>query len=261
MGLPPDILEFYDTEIRRGKSILASNYRIVSDENAQRAIGPVPSADHNWIDFVNWNAAPVSEVIEAQIEWYQTVGHSLRWKIHSHDAPPGIGDRLLTRGFKPDEECTVMILDVSRFQSSVPEGIEYLLLTNPDRLDEELRPVATLVWTEDVDDLMTAFACEMRDIDDHLSFYAAKREGETVGCGLVRYNERMTFGGLFAGSTVPAERGKGIYRGIVSVRVVDAQNRGVNYLYTEAGPMSRPILERLGFEPVSELINYVFEVV
>ena len=48
--------------------------------------------------------------------------------------------------------------------------------------------------------------------------------------------------------------------GMVATRVNDARRTQANYLSTEAGPMSRPILERLGFKDVSTITNYVFEV-
>ena len=45
---------------------------------------------------------------------------------------------------------------------------------------------------------------------------------------------------------------------MVAARVADAAARGVKYLYTEAGSMSLPILERLGFVPISTITNHVF---
>ena len=105
---------------------------------------------------------------------------------------------------------------------------------------------------------MNALQSEMRDMGDRIRVYVARgRHGDTVGGGLIRYNQRKTFGGLFAGATVPEERGKGVYRGIVATRVEDAREFGAPYLYTEAGPMSLPILERIGFMEVSTITNYV----
>lgn len=61
--------------------------------------------------------------------------------------------------------------------------------------------------------------------------------------------------GLFlgGGATLPGARGRGAYRALVRARWDEAVRRGTPALAIHAGEMSRPILERLGFEPVCEL--------
>ncbi len=58
---------------------------------------------------------------------------------------------------------------------------------------------------------------------------------------------------LFGGATLPAARGRGAYRALVAARAAEAEQRGTPTLVTHAGQMSRPILERLGFEPVARI--------
>ena len=58
---------------------------------------------------------------------------------------------------------------------------------------------------------------------------------------------------LFGGATLPSARGRGAYRALVAARAREAAERGTPVLVTHAGQMSRPILERLGFTPVSRI--------
>jgi predicted acetyltransferase len=58
---------------------------------------------------------------------------------------------------------------------------------------------------------------------------------------------------LFGGATVEPARGRGAYRALVAARAREAQERGTPALVVHAGAMSRPILERLGFEQVSRI--------
>jgi GNAT superfamily N-acetyltransferase len=58
---------------------------------------------------------------------------------------------------------------------------------------------------------------------------------------------------LVGGATLPEARGRGCYRALVQARWEDAVRRGTPALVVQAGAMSRPILERLGFQLVSEL--------
>lgn len=57
-------------------------------------------------------------------------------------------------------------------------------------------------------------------------------------------------GYLMGGSTAAWARGRGAYRAVVRARWDEAVRRGTPALAVGAGPMSRPILERLGFQQV-----------
>ena len=58
---------------------------------------------------------------------------------------------------------------------------------------------------------------------------------------------------LYGGATVPRARGRGAYRALIRARWDDAVSGGSPALITQGGSMSRPILERLGFEPVGHV--------
>lgn len=58
---------------------------------------------------------------------------------------------------------------------------------------------------------------------------------------------------LLGGGTLASDRGSGYYTALVHARWHDAVGRGTPLLCTVAGKMSRPILERLGFEQVGEI--------
>ena len=57
-------------------------------------------------------------------------------------------------------------------------------------------------------------------------------------------------GYLLGGATAEWARGRGAYRAVVRARWDAAVERGTPALAVGAGSMSRPILERLGFEQV-----------
>ncbi|MYR23936.1 GNAT family N-acetyltransferase, partial [Streptomyces sp. SID6137] len=54
--------------------------------------------------------------------------------------------------------------------------------------------------------------------------------------------------------------GRGLYRALVAHRARIAAARGCRYLQVDASPMSRPILERLGFLPLSITTPYLYEI-
>jgi hypothetical protein len=58
---------------------------------------------------------------------------------------------------------------------------------------------------------------------------------------------------LYGGATAPRARGRGAYRALLRARWDEAVSRGTPVLITQGGSMSRPILERVGFERVGHV--------
>lgn len=62
---------------------------------------------------------------------------------------------------------------------------------------------------------------------------------------------------LFGGSVLEDARGRGVYRALVTARWEFAVRRGTPALTVQAGRLSRPVLERLGFQFIAPMPMYV----
>lgn len=62
---------------------------------------------------------------------------------------------------------------------------------------------------------------------------------------------------LFGGGVLADARGHGVYRALVNARWEAAVKLGTPALTVQAGRMSRPVLERLGFEFIASMLTYV----
>jgi GNAT superfamily N-acetyltransferase len=62
---------------------------------------------------------------------------------------------------------------------------------------------------------------------------------------------------LFGGGVLAEARGHGVYRALVGARWEAAVRHGTPALTVQAGRMSRPILERLGFAFIEVMATYV----
>lgn len=65
---------------------------------------------------------------------------------------------------------------------------------------------------------------------------------------------------LFGGCVLADARSRGVYRALVHARWKLAVERGTPALTVQAGRMSRPVLERLGFEFIVVMLTYVDDV-
>jgi GNAT superfamily N-acetyltransferase len=86
---------------------------------------------------------------------------------------------------------------------------------------------------------------------DVTATYLAFVDGEPVGAATAVFADAGVM--LLGGATLPHARGRGCYRALVQARWEDAVRRGTPALVVQAGVMSRPILEGLGFQLVSDL--------
>ena len=75
--------------------------------------------------------------------------------------------------------------------------------------------------------------------------------------GRVDLEPGLDFAGLFGGVTLPEFRKRGLYRATVARRAEIARERGYRWLYSDALPTSRPILEKLGFVRLTTTTPYV----
>ncbi|HZC74461.1 MAG TPA: GNAT family N-acetyltransferase [Gaiellaceae bacterium] len=164
-------------------------------------------------------------------------GHR-EWKYYSHDGPE-LRERLLAAGLVPEDEETVVVAEAA----SIPPP--------PD--DVELRLV-----TDEFVELAADVFGDRFDLPNRAVAVVAVVDGKPVSGGRVDFEDGVEFAGLFGGITLPEYRGRGLYRATVARRAEMARERGYRLLYSDALPTSRPILERLGFVPITTTTPYVF---
>jgi len=114
------------------------------------------------------------------------------------------------------------------------------------------------VWGGDEGKWIDSLVDERAADPDGLRIFIAEAGDLTVCAGWVRFPSGTDFGTLWGGATLPAWRGRGIYRALVAHRASLAVKRRRRYLEVDASDDSRPILERLGFVPVTTTTPYVW---
>jgi hypothetical protein len=175
----------------------------------------------------HWSAVlrpdrPVDELLA----WMREQQGYVEWKYYEHDGA-GLAERLLAAGLEPDEEETVLVAEAD----AIP----------PTDADVREAPDAFLDLAQAV------FGGERHPLPDDSVAVVAFVDGVPASGGRVDFEPGIEFAGLFGGITLPEFRGRGLYRATVATRAALARERGYRWLYVDALPTSRPILERLGF--------------
>ena len=167
------------------------------------------------------------------------------WEIGTHAEPSDLVDRLLALGLVDDEPTP---LAVGMVLTEAPNGAATGLDVRPAQTDEEhlaAERIAAIAFGGPVPTKIT------RKPDPRNTVYVAYLDGKPVARASASFSEHAV--SLFGGSTLPEARGHGAYRALVQARWEDAVARGTPALVTQASPMSRPILARLGFREVCEI--------
>lgn len=210
-----------------------------------------PGSTWNTVQRQRFELNELDEVLEEVRAHLRERGRTqTQWEVGS-SAPAGLVEALLDRGLRPDKDPYVVAL---------------VLTSEPPALGEEFtaRRVETLAELEAACEVQwEAFGSSPAEVEEARALlptlfaesttlrHAVWLDGELVCTGTASPSAYGLL--LYGGATRETARGRGAYRALIRARWDDAVALGTPALITQGGTMSRPILERLGFERVGEV--------
>jgi hypothetical protein len=210
-----------------------------------------PGSTWNTVQRQRFPVEQLDEVLEEVRATLRERGRTkTQWEVGS-SAPEGLVDALLERGVVPDKD---------------PYGVALVLTEEPPPIAPEFsaRRTETLEELEAACEVQwEAFGATPAEIEEGRALlperfadntnlrHAVWLDGEIVCTGTASPTEHGLL--LYGGATATRARGRGAYRALNRARWDDAVALGTPVLITQGGSMSRPILERLGFERVGEV--------
>ncbi len=256
---PKTLLAAYDAQLRAHvHDRLPDSIEIEWDGPLMRMTGFGDRGMVEYRDLGGAEGGELDELIARQIAYFAGRGQSFEWKLHGHDRPADLSERLRAAGFEPEDAETVVIARVSDLplESPPPDGVVVREVTERSGM-ARIAQLEEAVWDEDhtwLDDLW-----EERVADpEGLRIFVADAGDVAVSAGWVRFPSGTEFATLWGGATLAEWRGRGIYRALVAARARLAAELGRTYVETDASDDSRPILERLGFTAVTTTTPYVW---
>ena len=258
---PGDLLIAYDTQLRgRVPDRLPAGETVERDGPLVRFSGGPGQGFVLYRDLGGLEGAALDELIARQVRVFAERGERFEWKYHSHDLPADLPERLQRAGFVPEDMETIVVARVDSVagEPSLPEGVSLRQVTS--RADfERIGVLERAVWGEENDWLPDMLESEHAVDPDALTVTVAEADATIVCAAWIRYERGTEFATLWGGATLPEWRRRGIYRATVSYRAKLAKERDFRYLETDASDDSRPILERLGFVPLTTTTPYVWQ--
>ena len=177
-----------------------------------------------------------------------------QWEVGS-SAPDGLVDALLERGIVRDKDPYAVALVLTE---KPPRAAQRLIARRVETYEEFVAANAVQWEAFELDEKdigESRAALEQRYRETPNLMHAVWLDGELVCAGTAAPTEHGLL--LYGGATLKRARGRGAYRTLNRARWDDAVALGTPALITQGGSMSRPILERIGFERVGEVYMLV----
>ena len=211
-----------------------------------------PGKTWNTVQRQRMRAEEVDEVLAEVRTLLRARGRGkTQWEVGSSAEPPQLVELLLERGLVHDKDPYAVALVLPR-EPPLPQG--GLVARRVETFDEFVSAceVQWEAFESSPDEIAEARALlEDRWRESVILRHAVWLDGRLVCTGTAAPTAHGLL--LYGGATLPEARGRGAYRALLRARWDDAVSLGTPVLITQGGSMSRPILERLGFEPVGHV--------
>jgi GNAT superfamily N-acetyltransferase len=248
----------FDAQIRRNTRAGEPGAVVEADAGVLRWLAPgTQTSCITWSELTSDSA---DAVIAAQVRYFAARGTPVEWKLYDYDQPADLARRLLAAGFAADDEELMLVAETAGIGSDVtlPDGVRLDLVTGHAGV-EAMMAVHDLAFAGHRSaELGERLVTQLREAPELVQMVVAMAGDEPVSAARVEFIPGTDFAGLWGGGTVPAWRGRGIFRALVAYRADLAAARGYRYLQVDALPASQPILQRLGFKPVAATTPYVW---
>jgi GNAT superfamily N-acetyltransferase len=231
-------------------------------ENTGAYLLPRPSYETVVTDDYTYVAGPnnawVLDIREPNVEWARTESRRrgipiVEWWV-GWSSPPSLADDLLRQGLRPDDEP---VLTGMTCATEPPPAPRVEVRAN-ETATQYLEAIAVdwEVWQVPDAERAKRRTTEVERFDQDQAagtahHWAAFDDGRPVGFG--RGIDMEDGVALMGGAVLPEARGRGVYRALVHARWEHAAARGTPLLVVQAGPMSAPVLDGLGFERHGEI--------
>jgi GNAT superfamily N-acetyltransferase len=240
----------YDHEMRQDPPI-GPDESVERSPELVRVVGP-----RGWIAYSHLTPETAAACVEREADTIRRRGVPVEWKLYEHDGPPSLAALLAENGFVPDPPETLMAVDLNdRLDfGRPPDRVTVELIVDPAGLEEAGRVSKVAFGPGDGWDVSEYL---LRLGSPELAIFLARVDGVPAAAGRLDLPIGRSFASLWGGGTTPQFRGRGVYRALVAARAEVARSRGFQYLTVDALETSRPILERVGFQPLSRVVGWV----
>ncbi len=242
-------------------------------------------AKNGSIAMLMWHSLPsapdLRKWVVQELAWFRARTSTLLWKVYGHDSTETLKALLQELGGKPADDSVLHMASTASLCERLREHHSGATLQTgltrahimraqdvwidvwPESEDEQR------IWGEAYSQAAEALLPGPSDAQP-VRFWTAHLGAEPAACGagymvhgpgtqVAGVHEPTPVALLCGGAVREATRGQGVYKSLLKARAEWALSRGAQFMAIEASPMSAPIVQSLGFEPITSLVFYKFD--
>jgi GNAT superfamily N-acetyltransferase len=250
------ILTLYNEQVRRNPHPADPGAIVERESSLTRVLYEGGWAGVCWSEL---EGLDVEEVIAAEIRRFADRRVDWEWKHYSYDDPGELPERLVSAGFEEGELETVLVAEIGALQidHELPSGVEIELVSDAQGVGGLVRMLDE-VFGGGIPGMAEAMLAGITAEPRRTVALAAVVGGRPIAGGRVELEPGSDFVGLWGGATVPEWRSRGIFRALLARATALSAELGYRYVQLDAAPMSRPILEGLGFVELAKTRPYTY---
>ncbi len=183
------------------------------------------------------------------------------WWVGPSTQPSNLGARLEKSGFMVDEDSPGMAVKLGELNESlpVPDGLQVQHVSSDDEMQEWCLTMARgfEAPASKVDFMVESWYEFMRIVESSsLRAYLARLDGRPVATSLLKLGGGAA--GIYAVSTIPEARRKGIGARVTLYPLLQARAMGYKVGVLEASEMGLPMYRSLGFQEYCRITTYIY---
>lgn len=217
-----------------------------------------PEQYGSYIAYFSLTADNAQAVIEREKAYFLHLGKCFEWKTYDTDLPVDIQQMLVSNGFEQGDKESFMVLDLTSITAK-PVDESLIREVNDEQGIRDAIRVQEQVWGGSFDWQFQHLMTLKQQAPDELAIYVVYHQDQPVTSAWLTFNGESPFAGIWGGSTIESYRGRGFYSLLLNKRIAEAKARGKKYLIIDASDMSRPIVEKYGFQFITHTTGYEFD--
>ncbi len=222
-------------------------------------VGPISGSDISFVTAARLDEDNQDTAIARVVDLFRAERKEFGWFVTPASTPAGLPQALTRAGLRLEVEAAGMeLVDFSATDCDPPADVEIVRCSIADQADV----VAVVTNGYGAPPPVAEFHARhwlhpgsRSSIEVYLARNRATREPMALGVLLFMLDTPYAF--LWSGSTLPAYRGRGVYKSLISHRLARArENRATSVLVLATRNGSMPICSRFGFREICPLDLY-----
>lgn len=209
----------------------------------------------SFISFFELNDENIDSAIEREISYFTERDLSFEWKVYDTDLPISIDKKLISHGFEKGESESFMALSLHDLAMMDVDNDACVEVSDEQGIKDAIS-IQEQVWGGDFSGQLAQLINAKKSAPDDLTIYVIYENDLPVASGWIVYTRNSPFAGIWGGSTLKEYRSKGYYSALLHKRINDAIKRDIQYLIIDASDMSKPIVEKYGFQFIAKTTPY-----